>query len=77
MRPWKRQALDAEAGRWYLFGAQAAIVYGSGRLTADIAATVEIPVERAGELTGRVAGWASALGSATWGTSSPAPGSCR
>lgn len=52
-----RRALEAEGVRWYLFGAQAAIVYGSGRLTADIDATVDIPPERAAELAGRLAGW--------------------
>jgi hypothetical protein len=37
-------ALDASCGaigvRWYLFGAQAALLYGSARLTADVDATV-------------------------------------
>lgn len=34
--------------RWYLFGAQAAIVYGVARLTADVDATVHT---EAAELT--------------------------
>jgi hypothetical protein len=33
------QAIDA---RWYLFGAQAAIVYGAARLTADVDVSVEL-----------------------------------
>ncbi len=28
--------------RWYVFGAQAAVVHGSGRLTADVDVTVDI-----------------------------------
>ena len=32
--------------RWYLFGAQAATVWGRPRLTADIDVTAEIPFER-------------------------------
>lgn len=41
----------AEAGaRWYLFGAQAAILYGRPRLTQDIDVTVEFPLEKAAEL---------------------------
>jgi len=33
-------ALRAAGARWYLFGAQAALIHGSSRLTADIDATV-------------------------------------
>jgi hypothetical protein len=33
-------ALRAAGARWYLFGAQAALVHGSSRLTADVDATV-------------------------------------
>jgi hypothetical protein len=28
--------------RWYLFGAQAAIIYGAARLTADVDVTVDL-----------------------------------
>ena len=37
------RALDGTGVRWYLFGAQAAILYGSARLTADVDATVRLP----------------------------------
>jgi hypothetical protein len=36
------QACNSLSLRWYLFGAQAAIVYGSARLSADVDATVEL-----------------------------------
>lgn len=40
-----------EAGaRWYLFGAQAAILWGSPRLSADVDVTVEVPRETIGTL---------------------------
>src|SRR6266516_1212987 len=35
-------ALDRLGVRWYLFGAQAALLYGSARLTADVDVTVDI-----------------------------------
>lgn len=35
-------AMRAAGARWYLFGAQAAIVWGSPRLSADIDVTVEL-----------------------------------
>lgn len=35
------RALDGLRLRWYVFGAQAAIVYGHARLTADVDVTVE------------------------------------
>jgi len=34
-------ALDSLGVRWYLFGAQAAILYGAARLTADVDVTVD------------------------------------
>jgi hypothetical protein len=37
------EAFDALALRWYLFGAQASIVYGVARLTSDIDVTVFAP----------------------------------
>lgn len=37
-------ALQALGLRWYLFGAQAALLYGSGRLTTDVDVTVGAPV---------------------------------
>jgi hypothetical protein len=36
-------ALDGAEVRWYVFGAQAAIAYGSTRVTKDIDVTVELP----------------------------------
>jgi uncharacterized nucleotidyltransferase DUF6036 len=42
--------LDAFGVRWYLFGAQAALVYGAVRLTADIDATLELADRDLGEL---------------------------
>ncbi|MBI4540162.1 MAG: hypothetical protein HY704_11710 [Gemmatimonadetes bacterium] len=37
-----RGALERLRLRWYLFGAQAAILYGSSRLTADVDVTVDL-----------------------------------
>lgn len=42
--------LRARGVRWYLFGAQAVAVYGVPRLTADVDATVDVPVEGAADL---------------------------
>jgi hypothetical protein len=43
----------AELGvRWYLFGAQAAIIYGSTRVTEDVDVTVELGARSPGELIG-------------------------
>lgn len=39
-------ALDALGVSWYLFGAQAAILYGVARLTADVDVTVRAPQNR-------------------------------
>jgi hypothetical protein len=36
-----RAALDPFGIRWYLFGAQAAILYGAARLTADVDITLD------------------------------------
>jgi hypothetical protein len=44
------RAFDALGMAWYLFGAQAAIVYGVARLTADVDVTVRVP---AGTTTGQ------------------------
>lgn len=41
-----RQALDALGCRWYVFGAQAVLLYGRPRLTADVDVTVEIAFDR-------------------------------
>jgi len=38
-------AMHENASRWYLFGAQAATVWGRPRLTADVDITAEIPSE--------------------------------
>lgn len=35
-------ALQSIGVRWYLFGAQAAILYGAARLTADVDATIDL-----------------------------------
>ncbi|MCB9708134.1 MAG: nucleotidyl transferase AbiEii/AbiGii toxin family protein [Myxococcales bacterium] len=37
-----KQAFEGLGLRWYVFGAQAAILYGASRLTADIDVTVEL-----------------------------------
>jgi hypothetical protein len=39
-------AMHESALRWYLFGAQAATLWGRPRLTADVDITAEIPTER-------------------------------
>ncbi|HEX7679268.1 MAG TPA: hypothetical protein VF713_14150 [Thermoanaerobaculia bacterium] len=39
-------AMHENAARWYLFGAQAATLWGRPRLTADVDITAEIPFER-------------------------------
>jgi hypothetical protein len=36
-------ALDGAGVRWFLFGAQAAILHGAARLTADVDVTVRLP----------------------------------
>jgi len=43
------RAFDALGIPWYLFGAQAAIVYGVARLTADVDVTIREPDIAAGE----------------------------
>jgi hypothetical protein len=48
------RAFDALGISWYLFGAQAAIVYGVARLTADVDVTVRAPATPTNE-------WLSAL----------------
>lgn len=40
------RALDRVSLRWYLFGAQAALIYGAARLTADVDVTVDWPAAR-------------------------------
>ena len=32
--------------RWYVFGAQAAVFYGSPRMTMDVDVTIAVPAER-------------------------------
>ena len=39
------RGLAALGVRWFLFGAQAAILHGSARLSADVDVTVELPEE--------------------------------
>src|SRR5580765_8174440 len=41
-------ALAAADVRWYLFGAQAAILHGAARLTADVDITVRLPPSTSG-----------------------------
>lgn len=41
-----QEVLDREGLRWYVFGAQAVVVYGQPRLTADLDVTVEASLER-------------------------------
>lgn len=43
------RALDALSISWYLFGAQAAIVYGVARLTADVDITIRPPATATSE----------------------------
>lgn len=40
------RALDGAGVPWYLFGAQAAILYGAARLTADVDVTVRFPDDK-------------------------------
>ncbi len=49
------QALDSLRVRWYLFGAQAAILYGVSRLTADIDVTVDLKGCSSREMLARLA----------------------
>lgn len=42
-------AMRESASRWYVFGAQAATLWGRPRLTADVDVTAEIPDERRDE----------------------------
>ena len=41
---------------WYLFGAQAALIYGSRRMTADIDVTILLGDDTTGELLARLSG---------------------
>ena len=45
-----RDALERIGMRWYLFGAQAALLYGAARLTADVDITVELGSRTTAEL---------------------------
>jgi hypothetical protein len=49
------RVLESLGLRWYLFGAQAAIHYGSARLTADVDVTVELGGLTPGALVARLA----------------------
>lgn len=42
--------LDQRGDPWYLFGAQAVVIYGRPRLTADVDVTVGMPIEEWGVL---------------------------
>lgn len=44
------EGLQRAAARWYVFGAQAVVAYGRPRLTADVDVTVDVALERSGEL---------------------------
>lgn len=48
-------AFAALGVRWYLFGAQAAFVYGAARLTVDVDVTVALNERRPGELLAALA----------------------
>jgi hypothetical protein len=48
--------LDSIGSRWFLFGAQAAIVYGVSRLTADVDITVDLGVRPTAELVTALSG---------------------
>lgn len=45
-----REVLDGEGLRWYVFGAQAVVLYGRPRLTADLDVTLEASLEGALDL---------------------------
>lgn len=49
-----QRALADLGVRWYLFGAQAAILHGVVRLTADVDVTVDLGPRRSGELVAAV-----------------------
>ena len=51
-----QQALAILGVRWFLFGAQAAILYGAARLSADVDVTVDPGGRSAGELVEALAG---------------------
>jgi hypothetical protein len=53
--------LGAFGARWYLFGAQAAIAYGSSRVTQDIDVTVEAGPERLAALLAALPSFAPRL----------------
>ena len=44
------RALEKLDARWYLFGAQAALLYGAARLTADVDVTVQLGDRQTAEL---------------------------
>lgn len=50
-----QEVLDREGLRWYVFGAQAVVVYGQPRLTADLDVTLEASLERVLELVAPLA----------------------
>ncbi len=45
-----RDALEPITARWYLFGAQAALLHGAARLTADVDVTVDAGAHAAADL---------------------------
>src|SRR5205823_9732207 len=49
------QALHSLSVRWYLFGAQAAILYGAARLTADVDITADPGARSLQEIIRRLA----------------------
>lgn len=56
-----QRALGALGVRWYLFGAQAAILHGVARLTADVDVTVDLGSRVTRELVGALASAGFAL----------------
>jgi hypothetical protein len=48
------EVLRAEGLRWYIFGAQAVVIHGFVRQTADVDVTVEVPEDRLSPLVRRL-----------------------
>jgi hypothetical protein len=62
--------------RWYVFGAQAAVVYGSPRMTMDVDVTVALPNEGVRPLVEALLGAGFASRADDREASSRDPGSC-
>jgi hypothetical protein len=55
------RVMEERGLRWYVFGAQAVVVHGRPRLTADVDATVDLGGAAAGDLVDALAGHGFAL----------------